>query len=302
MADQQLTIVLKATDKGLVGVVKGASSELKQLEKSARASGSGVDQMFSGLTKSIGSYIGAFATLKTVISGISAADQFQQLQARVELATEGLGRADVAWKRLGDIAQSTGASLEATVSVFQNLTNSAHELGATQGDLLKLTDIVEKLGVISGASTAQMNNGLLQFGQAMASGVVHAEEFNSILENIPALAKAIADGLGYSVGQLRIMVKEGKIASTEAFGALLKQSSEIETKFQAMPRTIGQAFSGLGTAVGRLLADIDTSVGFTDALAKILDSASGAANSLAGYTQDVASATGQASASAKRCA
>ena len=36
---------------------------------------------------------------------------------------------------------------------------------------------------------------LLQFGQALASGVLRGEEFNSVVENSPRLGKALADGL-----------------------------------------------------------------------------------------------------------
>lgn len=65
------------------------------------------------------------------------------------------------------------------------------------------------MGRLSGATTNELNSGLLQLSQALASGVLRGEELNSVLENTPMIAMYIAKSLNVSVGQLRAMGKEG---------------------------------------------------------------------------------------------
>ena len=47
---------------------------------------------------------------------------------------------------------------------------------------------------VSGASAGAADAVLTQFGQALGSGILRGDEFNSVMEQTPALAKAIATG------------------------------------------------------------------------------------------------------------
>ena len=87
-------------------------------------------------------------------------------------------------------------------------------------DTARLTETVSKAVAISGASAQAADAALVQFGQALASGTLRGEELNSVMEQTPALAKAIAQGMGITVGQLRSVAAEGKITSQEIVKAL----------------------------------------------------------------------------------
>ena len=76
--------------------------------------------------------------------------------------------------------------------LFQQLARSAGEVGASNTQVLTLTQTLQQLGAIGGSSAEQMSNAMLQFGQSMAGGVVRAEEFNSIVENTPEIAVRLA--------------------------------------------------------------------------------------------------------------
>ena len=75
----------------------------------------------------------------------------------------------------------------------------------------RLTETVSKAVAISGASAQAADAALVQFGQALASGTLRGEELNSVMEQTPALAKAIAQGMGITVGQLRSVAAEGRL-------------------------------------------------------------------------------------------
>ena len=62
----------------------------------------------------------------------------------------------------------------------------------------------------------------------MASGTLRGEELNSVMEQTPALAKAIAKGMGITVGELRSVAAEGKITSQEIVKALRNVESDVD--------------------------------------------------------------------------
>ena len=53
---------------------------------------------------------------------------------------------------------------------------------------------------------------------------MRGEEFNSVMEQSPRLAKAMADGLGVTTGELRKMAGEGQLTSETVIKALQGQS------------------------------------------------------------------------------
>ena len=55
----------------------------------------------------------------------------------------------------------------------------------------------------NGLSAGEASSAVLQFGQALGRGVLQGDELNSILENAPPIAQAIADKLGVTTGALR---------------------------------------------------------------------------------------------------
>ncbi|MBN6345382.1 tape measure protein, partial [Escherichia coli] len=119
-----------------------------------------------------------------------------------------------------DIAQRTYQSLDATAQVYQRFADNADRLGLSQQKVAELTETVSKAVAISGASATAAQAALTQFGQALASGQLRGEELNSVMEQTPALAKAIADGMGVSVGELRKKAQDGEMTIEKVIQAL----------------------------------------------------------------------------------
>ena len=76
----------------------------------------------------------------------------------------------------------------------------------------------------------------------MSAGTVRAEEFNSVLENMPAVAKAMADQFRVTTGQLRQLVLAGAVDLVDAFNAILQPLKKSKSNMHKMPMTIGRAF------------------------------------------------------------
>ena len=266
MADNpKITVEVEAT-----GVGK-ADAELKKLKTQATDTAKASDRLATSF-KLLG------ATLSTLGIGAIAkqladtADKMRMLEARTINASKGIALGTQNFKELKKIAGETGVALESTVQVFNRGLNAKNSIGATNKELLILTETVNKLGVLSGASGEAIKNSQMQFAQAMAGGIVRAEEFNSMQENTQELVTAIAEGMGVSVGKLRLMVLEGKLLSKDVFDALIKQSDKINKDFDKMPLTFGRLKMQAEIAFASLVADIDKATDASGSLLRSFDS------------------------------
>jgi tape measure domain-containing protein len=213
-----------------------------------------------------------YLSLNTAKQLADTADKMRMLEARTINASKGIALGTQNFKELKKIAGETGVALESTVQVFNRGLNAKNSIGATNKELLILTETVNKLGVLSGASGEAIKNSQMQFAQAMAGGIVRAEEFNSMQENTQELVTAIAEGMGVSVGKLRLMVLEGKLLSKDVFDALIKQSDKINKDFDKMPMTFGRLKSQADITFASLVADIDKATDASGSLLRSFDS------------------------------
>lgn len=219
---------------------------------------------------------------------LKVADDYNKLVGRLDNATRSTRDLAQVQASLIATAKATGTSFQDNVEVFQRLSIGAKDLGASNQEVLKLVEIVDQLGAIGGSSTEAMQAGLMQFGQAMAAGTVRAEEFNSVVENLPMLAQRIADGMGTSIGQLRQQMLKGGLDSKQVFDALLSQSESVRAEFDRMPPTLSRAVNNMQVSLGQVIGDLDRTTGVTQTLAKELDDA---ANAVSQFFND-ASKTG----------
>lgn len=239
---------------GIRGDTAGGKAVKVTLDEIAK-SGDAATKASDALEKEMQSLNGAANTLKNAFKGligamgirevIRMADEYTLLQGRIKLATRSTQEFEEAFRGLQRVSNQTGASLKDTVDVFQRLSFVRDEIKATVADMVGFTSTVQKLGVMSGATTDAMGFGLRQLGQAMSAGVVRAEEWNSVMENMPAVGKAVADQFGVTTGQLRLLVVEGMVASQDMFTAILNDMQRVEEEYAKMPMTVGRALSML---------------------------------------------------------
>lgn len=176
------------------------------------------------------------------------ADSWTNISNRLRLVTdssESFARAQADVLR---IAQATRQPLDATAELYQRIAMNQDALQLSGQDLARVVETISKTMVISGTSAAGAQAALVQLGQAFASGTLRGEELNSVLEQAPALAQAIAKGLGVTVGQLREMGKEGELSTQRVLGALQSQAGAVDERFAKMAATIEQAMTNLRTA------------------------------------------------------
>lgn len=204
-----------------------------------------------GPVAAVGALAGAWYAVNKPLS--QAADNYALLEARIRNA---LGSQDAAKRSLDALyktTQETGLGFQSAADSFARLARNADALGASRESILKLSETIQKLGAVSGASRGEIASGLIQLSQALASGKLNGDELRSIMENMPALAKAIADGLGISVGQIRALGAAGELTSAKVFDAILKASAKANEEFANLPDTVERANQRTADAWDRLL-------------------------------------------------
>lgn len=202
---------------------------------------------------------------------IQLADAYATLNARLTLATSGQREFAAAQSGTYAIAQRLGAGLQETATLYGKLQAAVRSLGGTQQQALALTEAIGQALRISGAGAADSAAALLQFGQALSSGVLRGDEFNSVMENSPRLAQALADGLGVSTGRLRQMAEAGQLTAAVVTKALQSQSGVLQAEFDQLPRTVGQSLTALQNAFMRWVGQANEAAGVTSKLAVALE-------------------------------
>lgn len=287
---------------GLTAGAKQAEDALDSIDKSAQDSSKSLgklDNSSRNAGKGMGSASGSANTLKTSLTALAGAisvslvmqwgsaflevaDNMTQLQARIARLSTDAETAKQTFSDIAAISSRTGSSISDTTKLWETLTSSLKEAGATNAQVLNLTDTLQKIGRIGGSSTEEMANALRQFGQSIASGTIRAEEFNSILEQMPELARQIASGLGISMGELRQRMLEGKLTAQDALNAIQDRTSQINSEFSKLPRTMSQATNSLEVSFATLVAAINNATGASTTMVSIVDSLTSALDRLQG--------------------
>ncbi|RSF91970.1 phage tail protein, partial [Acinetobacter baumannii] len=86
------------------------------------------------------------------------------------------------------------------------------------------------------------------------------------MEQTPALAKAIAKGMGITVGELRSVAAEGKITSQEIVKALKNVQDEVDALFAKTDITIGQSLTLLNNEITKFVGEAGKGSGAAQAL------------------------------------
>ena len=279
-----ILVALEGADEGLKRAITSAERSLGELSSTAKTSGakaaSGIAEVRAGMS-AFGEQVNrakgqllAFLTINwaggKVQEIVQIADAWNMMSARLKLATAGQREYVTAQNELFAIAQRIGVPIQETATLYGKLQQAVRMLGGEQQDALSITESISQALRLSGASATEAQSSLLQFGQALASGVLRGEEFNSVVENSPRLAQALADGLNVPIGRLRKLAEEGRLTADVVVNALMSQKDKLAAEYAQLPQTVSQSFERLRNAFAQWVSKVDESTGFTKKLAEAL--------------------------------
>ena len=248
---QESRLIISVDARNAQTTAENLNRELQNLTNS----GNRADKQVNVLSSSLRSLAGYMAGVVTVSAAINKIDAYTNLQNRLKLVTNSQQELNQATQDTFKIAQNARQEWDSVVQVYQRFSDNAKTLGINMEQTAKLTDTVSKAVAISGASAASAEAALTQFGQALGTGTLRGEELNSVMEQTPALAKAIAQGMGITIGQLRTVAAEGKITSAVLVEALTKVADDVDQQFSKTDATIAQSFTQLSNATTQFVGE-----------------------------------------------
>lgn len=209
---------------------------LDKIRTASIGSSGGVDRLANSIKNLVGTYVG-LQGLKNVLS---LADTLSQTTARIDMMNDGLQTTEELTNMIYAAAQRSRGSFTQTANMVGQLGNLAGDAFDSTQELVAFAEQLNKQIALSGASTAAADAAILQLTQGLSSGALRGEEMNSVLEQTPTVAQAIANYLGVSTGKMREMASEGALTAEVVKNALLSAADETNAKFASMPMTFAQ--------------------------------------------------------------
>lgn len=263
---------------------RAAQAEIRRLENELR----GVDDTIQRTDVSTNKLSGGVGKLRAAFGGlqgflaaaglgigiseiIQTADAFILLEAKIKLATGEGANFITGFNGVKQIANETFSSVENTGELFARITQASEALGLAQKDVLGITKTINQAIQLSGGSAASADAAITQLIQGLQSGVVRGDEFNSIMEQSPRLAQAMADGLGVTRGELREMAADGKLTSETVINAVRSQGEAIGKEFETLPATVGSAVQTMKNTLFLFIGDINEVVNQSGKMAAGID-------------------------------
>lgn len=219
-----------------------------------------------GLSVATRELAGYMAGLVTIGAAVAKMDAYTGIQNQLKLVTEGQNQLNTAMDNTFEIAQRSRSSWESTATVYQKLAMNAKDVGLAQEDIGRLTETISKGIALSGATAAQADAAIMQLGQALGSGALRGDEFNSVMENGYGLMQLLAKGMNVPIGQLKSMAENGELTSEKVTKALLSMSEEADKQFGKTDATIGQSLGLLSNSLTQFIGEAGRSSGAAQVL------------------------------------
>ncbi len=234
---------------------KKQEAQLKRLNKIKSAA--------LGLPGAIGAGAAAYATVELV----KIADQYTNINSRLKLVTDSSEELARVQKELFDISQETGTSYLKNAGALSKLGLALESQNVSTQELLDISELLNKSLTVSGASQEESTSFMLQYTQALSSGVLAGEEYRAMTESNSYFATQLSDALGVTRGELKQMSKDQKLTTDVLRGAMTKMAGEVARDFDGMAKTVTRAVMEVRNAFGDLVNDTNQASGATDSLA-----------------------------------
>lgn len=197
----------------------------------------------NSLMQTIKGAVAAYATIQTLSTALNLSDQLTSTTARLNLMNDGLQTTQDLQNMIYLSAERARGSYQATADAVSKLGLMAGDAFGSSEEIIAFMEQVNKQFTIAGTEAAGIDSAMLQLTQAMGSGVLRGEEYNSILEQAPNIIQAIADYMEVPKGQLKDMAAEGQITADIVKAAMFAAADDTNAKFESMPKTFSQIWT-----------------------------------------------------------
>lgn len=242
---------LKRIENDIAENIRKNEEAQNGFNRSLKNGASNADNLYSKIKR----FVGVYAGIQGLKNSLSLSDTLAQNSARLNLVLENYNSPNK--QVMSNNISQTPVNLnlpQLQDMIFQSAqrsrgdylatSDSVGKMGLMAGDafnsgqeIISFMELINKQFKIAGTNAAGIDAAMLQLTQAMGSGVLRGEEYNSILEQAPVIIQNIAKYLNVPKGQLKNMAAEGKITADVVKNAMFYAATDINEKFEAIPKT-----------------------------------------------------------------
>lgn len=215
------------------------NENMQEISRHSRESADGAGSLFSVLKKGA-AVLGGAAGIK---KAFDLSDTLTSTTARLNMMNDGLQTTAELNNKIYQSAQRSRGEYQATADAVAKLGLMAGEAFSSNDETIAFVEQLNKQFTIAGTTSGGKDAAMLQLTQAMGSGVLRGEEFNSILEQAPNIIQTIADYMDVPKGKLKDMAAEGLITADIVKNAMFAAADETNAKFESMPKTMEQTWT-----------------------------------------------------------
>lgn len=281
---EKLLVQLSADIKGYENAMKRAvgvsNRQARQIEtRFAKMNKS----LSAGASEAAAGFMKAFALIGGAQGFRTLSDSATRIDNALKVAGLSGQELDAVYQKLLVSAQKNAAPLETLVELYGRASLVQKELGVSSDELISFTDNIAVALRASGKSSQEASGALLQLSQALGSGTVRAEEFNSIQEGAPTILQAAAAGIkqaGGSVAELRKIMLAGGLSSKALFDGIGAGAPVLEQKVSSAVLTIDQRLENLKTSLTDAARRFNTSSQAANTFGSAIDNVASFVNSV----------------------
>jgi len=257
-----LLLRMSGFKEGMSQAGREAANAANKISSQSKAMENAFSRSLNNIQRNVVATFAGMVSIDTVRSVIEIYDKFTLLENRLKLVMRTTSDLSGLQEELYQVSQRTRTEYGAITDLYIKLTMANTELNASSEKLIKFTEGIGNALTISATAAAQAKGALLQLSQGLTGGIFRAEEFNSVLEGAPEIARVVArhmDGMRGSLGNLRMAIKAGEVSSKQFFDAFLLGTEQLNRQVQGMTLTVDQAMTRLKNTIAKAISESDLS-------------------------------------------
>ena len=264
----QLDGKIQRAFKNAASTAENAGKRINQALRRAGEGAVALSKKLGGLSQRLGglrAQLVGFGVGAGLSKAFGDAAELQSLEARAGLLVKRFQQLDGIQKLAAESAKKFRVPISDSLRDLTDLGSRVGATGTTLEELRTVYDGFNTLLAINKVSAQGAAAAQLQLNQALGSGRLNGEEFNTINEQTPQLLDAVAKVLGVQRGELKKLASEGVITKAvliKAFADINKSSAgDLEGTFTGAfkaQRDFNKALKEFSTVVGQELLPVLT--------------------------------------------
>ena len=274
-------VLIKVDSQGVKQALDAISSSMGTMNKNIKRMSGDMGLLSNAFRGWLG-YLG-------VREIVQMADSMQNLSNKLKITSGGVEGASLALKGLTDIADRTNQSVAGVGDVYNRLALSLQGAKASTNEVLTLTENLINTFRVSGATTTETVNTIIQLSQAFSSGELRGQELRSVMEQNAVMAELLKKKFGQDIYK---KAADGAIKVVDVLKVLRDNQDKLITQAKELAPTFEQsvtkAMNKLSLAVGALNEKWGLSAKFASVIGVVSDNLGGILITLGGVVVGLA--------------